>query len=534
MKTRFGAIAFCIALCLIFFQSYSQVPKLSSYPSVEPTIFLDFDGHYVHGTSWNWNGPINAEPSGFSPAAIEEIFTRVAEDFRPFNINVTTDSTVFLNAPIRKRVRVIITPTYQWYGSAGGVSFVNSFSAADDLPAFVFSSLLGNSTKKVAEAASHEAGHTLGLQHQSTYDDNCNKIEEYNSGKGTGEISWAPIMGNGYNRNLTTWTVGPNAFGCNLIQNDIDIIARPVNGVSFRADDVGDDISTATKITLGPNSFGTSGILTRPDDRDVFYIQLIQSASIKLDAHPFSVAEGNAGANLDIKMSLIDQNGDTLASYNPGDRLSAHIDTFLNAGTYYIAIDGVGNTYLSDTSSIGFFSVSGSYTINGILPVYKVELRGNVKDENHWFTWRIDTDEPVRKTELEMSVDGKNFRSIADLPEDIDSWTYTPVYTGGLTYRLKLTSALNGKVYYSNSLVLENKGYGKPVQILNTVFTDVLKLSSRGNFPFAILDATGKNILQGTLKSGDNLIQVPAVNKGVYFLRIQDGMSSKTEKIIKQ
>jgi hypothetical protein len=82
--------------------------------------------------------------------------------------------------------------------------------------------------------------------------------------------------------------------------------------------------------------------------------------------------------------------------------------------------------------------------------------------------------------------------------------------------------------------VLENKGYGKPVQILNTVFTDVLKLSSRGNFPFAILDATGKNILQGTLKSGDNLIQVPAVNKGVYFLRIQDGMSSKTEKIIKQ
>ncbi len=105
---------------------YAQVPKLSSYPSAAATLFIDFDGHTVKGTSWNWGGPIYAQPAELNNAAITEIFNRVSEDYRPFNLNVTTDSTVYLAAPFNKRIRIIVTPTSQWYGSAGGVAFVGS------------------------------------------------------------------------------------------------------------------------------------------------------------------------------------------------------------------------------------------------------------------------------------------------------------------------------------------------------------------------------------------------------------------------
>ena len=77
----------------------AQVPLLNSYPSARATIFLDFDGQIVTGTSWNWSGAINAQPSGFSVDGMTQIFNRVAEDYRIFNINVTTDSTVFAAAP---------------------------------------------------------------------------------------------------------------------------------------------------------------------------------------------------------------------------------------------------------------------------------------------------------------------------------------------------------------------------------------------------------------------------------------------------
>jgi hypothetical protein len=78
-------------------------PKLNSYPAANAVIFLDFDGQYVQGTAWNWDGPINAQTSGLSSVAITEIFNRVAEDYRIFKLNITTDSTVYAAAPAIKR-----------------------------------------------------------------------------------------------------------------------------------------------------------------------------------------------------------------------------------------------------------------------------------------------------------------------------------------------------------------------------------------------------------------------------------------------
>jgi len=142
-------------ITLILFSSVvarAQVPILNSLPSASATVFLDFDGQTVANTSWNFSGPIVCGPSGLTSSQITSIFNRMAEDYRPFDLNITTDSTKYWSAPATKRMRVILTVSYEWYGMAGGVSFVGSFPWGDNTPCFVFTSLLNFNEKNIAEA----------------------------------------------------------------------------------------------------------------------------------------------------------------------------------------------------------------------------------------------------------------------------------------------------------------------------------------------------------------------------------------------
>ncbi|HEY0678717.1 MAG TPA: hypothetical protein VGD17_10550, partial [Chitinophagaceae bacterium] len=307
----------CLLILFNSVLSHAQVPVYNSLRSANATIYLDFDGQYVTGTAWNWGGTINALPATLTTDAITEIFNRVAEDYRIFNINVTTDSMVYKSAPINRRTRVIITPSSTWYGNAGGVAYVGSFNWGEETPAWVFSNRLNNNIKYIAEACSHEAGHTLGLQHQSLWNASCGKVAEYFSGQGSGEIGWAPIMGVGYYRNLTTWYNGPNSTGCNNYQSDIDIIGGPDNGFGFRSDDHANSVNDATNVTLSGTSFGMSGIVNHSSDADVFRMDLSFAQNFKLTAVPQNVGAGNSGANIDIKVSLLNATGDTIGRYNP-------------------------------------------------------------------------------------------------------------------------------------------------------------------------------------------------------------------------
>ncbi len=191
-------------------------------------IFLDFDGHFVNSPYWNGGIPFYATPSGLSAVEINNIVDSVRKDFSQFaSIAVTTDSNVYNVASIVRRQRVIITENFEFYcgptACAGGVAFIESIKWGLEVPCFVFSKALSYRQKNIFEATSHEVGHTIGLYHQSLYNDACGFISEYNPGFGTGSTSRAPIMGNSYSR-IGYWWNGPNSFGCLSIQNDSLVI----------------------------------------------------------------------------------------------------------------------------------------------------------------------------------------------------------------------------------------------------------------------------------------------------------------------
>src|SRR6185369_5643262 len=419
----------------------SQVTNLNSYPSAPDVIFLDFDGHTVSGTMWNVTGPFTCNSSGLSDAAITEVFDRVAEDYRPFNINVTTSETKFNSAPYNKRMRVVITTSYEWYGSgAGGVAYRNSFTWGDNSPCFVFSSLLGLNVKNVAEAASHEAGHTLGLRHQSSYDAACAKLSDYNWGQGTGEIGWAPIMGAGYNQNMTLWNSGPNSLGCGIIQDDLSVITNATNGFGYRTDDHSDLFTTATSTTFNSSGQATlSGVIEKTDDKDLFKITVPVFSRLQLNAIPYNVGTGNSGSDLDLQVEVLDGSYASIGTYNPGNLLSSAVDTFINAGTYYLRIAGKGNIYAPQYGSLGSYSLQITYTDASLLGIRRLELRGRLDGDMHILSWLIDADEQVMKQVIEVSNNGINFTPLDQPNNVLRNYSYRPLDNRPLLYRMHVT-----------------------------------------------------------------------------------------------
>ncbi len=349
-----------------------QTFLLHSAPGASKTIYLDFDGHTTSGTEWNnefTGGADFTSPaysyqgdSSFSDAEkerIQKIWQRVAEDYIPFDVDVTTEdpgSSALAQAGLFDQewgVRVVIGGnSSDWYEpGAGGVAYVGSFDWGSDTPVFAFPENLSNSEKYIAEAASHEAGHALGLHHDGT------NSEEYYGGHGSGATGWAPIMGTGYYKELVQW--GTNEYpNANNSENDLAIIVSG-NGFGYRSDDYGDTRQDAeVLIEDAGQQISAQGVIERNSDLD-FFAFTTTSGTITLDVDPFE-----NGPNLDILASLYDSAGTLVASDNPISALDAGFHIPLIAGTYYLSVQGTGKSPLdtgySDYGSMGQYYVSGT------------------------------------------------------------------------------------------------------------------------------------------------------------------------------
>src|SRR4051812_1619796 len=164
------------------------IPALNSDDDATAQLYLDFDGSASMSWAGKTTGTVPAYDTDGDAATftagelsnIEQIWERVSEIYSPFNINVTTVDPGNLTDGVT--TQVIIGGNGSWYGSAGGVAYVGGFYNGASNVCWVFPKMLANgNTKYTAEAISHEAGHTFGLQHQSSYSGST-KTAEYNPG----------------------------------------------------------------------------------------------------------------------------------------------------------------------------------------------------------------------------------------------------------------------------------------------------------------------------------------------------------------
>jgi hypothetical protein len=306
------------------------------------TILLVFGGDVVTNTLWNTNGAINCAPSNLHPAEIEKVLERVTEDFSPFNVAVTTDAGLYNATHPQKRIKIIITESWEWFGVAGGIAYHNSFLWGNNTPAFVFSTLLHYNEKFIAEAISHELGHTFGLQHQGNFNNNCSFLAEYHSGDGGGLTGWAPIMGNSYYKNVTTWHKGPSTE-CGSIQDEVNILAGLLGK---RADEDG-------KINQSPVLVSSmQGVINHADDEDFYIVDLKQPGQVIVT--PNCIGDG-IGANLHLKINVYGTNGRLVSSHSNPASLMASVD--LSRGRYRIGIETIANDYQTRYGMLGRYEV---------------------------------------------------------------------------------------------------------------------------------------------------------------------------------
>ncbi|GAA2017348.1 hypothetical protein [Nocardioides kribbensis] len=349
-----------------------QTFALHSLPGSRRTIYLDVDGGTVAGTAWNdasfpdgavTGYDLDGDPSTFSPAeraVVQVVWQRVAEDFAPFDVDVTTE------APAPGRIDrsgeadqeygtvAMITGDPRAHaaicGDPGctGVAYLDVFDAtrshARYQPAWAFTAYYDD-VASIAETVSHEVGHTLSLHHDGW------GTEDYYGGHGL----WGPIMGS-TGRPVVQWSQGSYA-GATTTEDDLALIAT--HGLPLRADEAGADIATAA---AAPPA-GPAYVTTR-EDVDVFALGPCTG--------PVSVtgATALASPDLDLELSLLDASGATLATADPlvqsvQGRLTgmgATVSLAVTDEPLWVAVDGVGaggwSTDYDDYGSLGSYVLS--------------------------------------------------------------------------------------------------------------------------------------------------------------------------------
>jgi len=346
---------------------------LHSRPGAAKVIYLDFTGHTTANTPWNSGVNASAniatpafdldgDPTTFNDAeraAIQDVWRRVSEDYAPFDVDVTTADPGIeairrtSYADSRYGVRCVIGgSSMDWLGSpAGGVAYVGTFNSVvsasltdNDIPAFVFPAQLGNNARLIAEAASHEVGHTLGLYHSGQ----TTGVEYY-----AGHSDWAPIMGASYYKSVTQWTKGDYPLSNNS-QDQLAIIGAKLGRV---ASSHGGDASSASVVP--DNALSAGGIIVSGSRQDWYKL------SVGAGALSVSGAVAQPSANLKLALTLVDSTG-AIVAQGASNGMGSNLSATVSDGDYYLVVDGVGSTNdpatgYTDYGSLGRYGLAGTW-----------------------------------------------------------------------------------------------------------------------------------------------------------------------------
>jgi hypothetical protein len=306
---------------------------LNSLPGAPATLFLDFDGHFQpEPMVGGWNNiqtpafDLDFDPLTFSAEeqeTIRFIFSAVAEDFAPFNINVTTiDPDPGSFHPEWPYLRVVFSGETDFRGEDKG-GFTSQGAYANDYPnvAYVFAK---RNERFLAKAASHEAGHAFGLGHYQ---------------KDSGDPSRGPIMQDPLPvAERITWWSG---------QDDMAKIASSKNGFGYRRDDHWEDFDHASPLRQSNTSTLIGlGVIEKMTDVDTFRFYTDGSnVSIRviLPKGPKELPNFNDKvANLDPTLRLFSSDGSLLAE-DMDPSLLAGLTASVPAGTYFVQVGSFGN-----------------------------------------------------------------------------------------------------------------------------------------------------------------------------------------------
>jgi hypothetical protein len=365
--------------------------SLHSRPGAKKLIYLNFKGHTFVNSRYNIcrydamakvticptkivSGAYDTDgdPTTFSVTElnnIKSIWQRVAGNYSPFDVDVTTE------LPTDDKL-LKTSSTDEYFGAhilitqrdanfctgCGGVQkglfnalYNTSYTDKANIIAFCFEDQLANGyPKHVADCITHEIGHTYGLVHDgllATAEEASSSWYktyglQYYYGHGSGETGWAPIMGTNYYKPVGQWSKG-EYLGAN---NKVDEVAQIATLTPIIADDAGNTGYVATTKTYAQIK-SMSGIIEKVGDIDVYKFPIATAGTYTIKVAP------EISATMDLKVTLVNAaNGALITAVNPTANLYGTITATLPVGNYYLKIESVA---FGDPLTTGFSTYGG-------------------------------------------------------------------------------------------------------------------------------------------------------------------------------
>lgn len=324
-----------------------DVLKLQSRPGAEKVWFIDF--------SDTMSG---SEPKpGHTKAAIWQAWAITAAHFYSFDINVTTDPTVYAAAPVSKTGCTHFTydticpdaPMCPQRSSCG----INVFGTSSCCSNYLYED--GYGTGRII---AHEAGHAFGLSH-----------DEGSPGgayfEGLPDFKWTVLMGNVWPGDAweeeALYQLSKGEY--DTATNDEDDLAIINEAMEYVADDIPE--SKVLSVENGKISRERNwGQIHRSIDTDSWTFSVAPGGGhVTLDV---TRIEDKGGSMLDVDATIIDSAQQVVAHDNPIAKRYANLDVELPEGEYTLIVkggsEGTPQKGFSNYSSHGLYGIDGSVT----------------------------------------------------------------------------------------------------------------------------------------------------------------------------
>ena len=426
----------------------ASLPALHSNPGASHTLYLNFLGTVtteVWDTQPGLEGTVinpfdfdgdSSQFSGSEQAMIQQIWSIVAEDFAPFDVDVTTEyagsfeNGEALNVAIggtdhdadftsgiarlgsfvndaENLSLVVATNIHKYMAIAAFRAEHGKFSSPDDqqLAAYMAGQTIYDTATAIGNTVSHEAGHAFGLDHHR----DPNTGEEYFEG----DDQWTPIMGYCIATDRLTWSkpqVDTRMTEAGLEEVYEDELEILTSVLGARADDHGDtqDVATAMAAIEPGLHFEQQGIIGTMGDVDAFSFQVKYSGQydVRIDVPRFG--------NLDSRLAIYDNDG-LVSVINIGGRLSEKTQLHFEADTdYYFLVMNHG-AY----GDLGQYTATVNWAVPEIDPLYPIPEFPNLPELDPSDP-APDWSDPLTGYDPATVYDPDAFEPLADLTAGID------------------------------------------------------------------------------------------------------------------